>query len=59
MFKHVSEKEFNFVKCKDEGNIFSQDYEVIISGIPATVVNGRLSIEYEYYKKIILPKIEK
>ncbi|WP_313562736.1 copper amine oxidase N-terminal domain-containing protein [Ruminiclostridium cellobioparum] len=59
MFKDVSEKNFNFVKRKDEGNIFCEDYDVIVSGIPATIVNGRLSIEYEYYKKNILPKIEK
>lgn len=56
MFTDVSDKVFNFVKVKD---VFCTDYEVIVSGVPATVVNGRLSIEYEYYKKNILPKIEK
>ncbi len=59
LFRDVSDKKFNFVKLKEEGNIFCQDYEVVISDIPATVVNGKLSIEYEYYKKNILPKIYK
>lgn len=51
-------KEFNFVKIKEPGNIFCDEYDIILSGIPATVVNGRLSIEYEYYKRNILPLFE-
>ncbi len=60
MFRYISDKKFDFVKLKkDPKDYFSYDeYDVITSDIPATVVNGRLSIEYEYYKNNILPLVE-
>lgn len=54
MFVYDSDNKFNFVKLKHEEDIFCEDYDVIVSGIPAIVINGRLSIEYEYSKKYIL-----
>lgn len=59
LFQDISDKKFNFVKLKEEGNVFCEDFEVIIPDISATVVYGRLSIEYEYFINFILPKVEK
>ncbi len=57
-YENVLAEEFNFVKLKEPGNFFCDEYDIVLSGIPATVVNGRLLIEYEYYKKNILPLVK-
>ncbi len=56
LFMQVSDEEFYVIKINEE---FSVDYDVIMSDIPATVINGRLMIEYAYYTNNILPKIDK